>query len=178
MFFLHCKDPNEPDLYGVKVSRTAYKFHLNRHTGEKFSLESNRGKYTFLFFGFSHCTSTCPPMLRVMQSIAQKITKKSLSLVYITIDPKRDKQEHLAVLQKYLGSKSVVLTGSEKNIKSIAKEYGVFFQEELYQTDDNYQLHHSGNLYLIDPQLKIRLLYPSGYYNITKIYQDFISLRH
>merc|ERR1711953_736552 len=116
------------------------------------------GKWIIMYFGFCHCPDICPEtMEKVMDvcDIHEKERKANPTLppiqpVFITIDPDRDTPENLAYyLQDYphfLG-----LTGSMSDIKSVTKNYRIYFTKGPTSDEGDYMLDHSIIIYLINP---------------------------
>jgi len=116
------------------------------------------GKWVLMYFGFSHCPDICPETMEKIMDIIDihKVEqKKDSSLpdiqpVFISIDPDRDTPEALAYyLEDYphfLG-----LTGSMAQVKSVCKNYRIYFTKGPQSDDGDYIVDHSIIIYLINP---------------------------
>ena|SRR5215831_7716708 len=69
--------------------------------------------------------------------------------IFITVDPKRDTQEALAEYLKSFDPHIVALTGTEDQIKAVAKEYRVYFSAHS-ESGGDYTVDHSSLFYLIN----------------------------
>ena len=102
-----------------------------------------------MYFGFSHCPDICPETMEKIMDIIDihKVEqKKDSSLpdiqpVFISIDPDRDTPEALAYyLEDYphfLG-----LTGSMAQVKSVCKNYRIYFTKGPQSDDGDYIVDH------------------------------------
>ena len=107
------------------------------------------GKWVLMYFGFSHCPDICPETMEKIMDIIdihKAEQKKDSSLpdiqpVFISIDPDRDTPEALAYyLEDYphfLG-----LTGSMAQVKSVCKNYRIYFTKGPQSDDGDYIVDH------------------------------------
>ena len=54
------------------------------------------GRWTLLFFGFTHCPDICPLALQNMTQALATAEAKNVQPVFITVDPERDTPEAMA----------------------------------------------------------------------------------
>lgn len=104
-------------------------FTLTSHTGEPFSSDALRGRFSFIFFGFTNCPDVCPVTLMNLTRALDMMPEgaEQVQGVLVSVDPERDTPERLA---EYLGAFDpgfVALTGSENDIRAVASGFGVFF---------------------------------------------------
>src|SRR5437667_5936390 len=70
-------------------------FALTDHKNRVFDLASLKGKWTFLFFGFTHCPDVCPTTLAELARVHEHIAKntagaQAIQLILISVDTHRD----------------------------------------------------------------------------------------
>ncbi|KAJ4358613.1 Cu-binding protein [Didymosphaeria variabile] len=115
---------------GVGKPKVGGPFDLLDHNGNPFTHEDMLGRYTLVYFGFSHCPDICPDELDKMALMYEKVKEQcgvELLPLMITCDPARDTPE---VLKEYLAEfhpAILGLTGTYDNIKQTCKEYRVYF---------------------------------------------------
>jgi len=124
--------------------------------GEVFGLENLQGKWSFLFFGFTHCPDICPITLSVLNEVTTRIEKdgqhSDTQVVFVSIDPARDTPGQLAAYVAYFNKEFIGLGGSQEQVQSLAGQIGVvYFRSETSATGD-YLMDHSASAFLIDPQ--------------------------
>ncbi len=111
-----------------------------------------RGKYLLVFFGYTYCPDVCPTTLAVMKAALEMMGSRAERIVpiFITVDPKRDTPEKLKNYLSSFGPRFVGLTGDDKAIASVAKEYRVYYQIRPAEHGADYTVDHSGVVYLMD----------------------------
>src|SRR2546427_9488188 len=70
-------------------------FALADHRNRVFDLASLKGKWSFLFFGFTYCPDVCPTTLAVLARVRDNIARNTagaedLQFVFVSVDPNRD----------------------------------------------------------------------------------------
>lgn len=120
------------------------------------------GKPTVMFFGFTYCPEVCPTTLAAMTQWLQALGPQAdgLNVVFVSVDPERDKP---AVLKEYLANfdrRIRGFTGTEAQVASIAKAYRVYAQKTPI-AGGGYTVDHSSAIYLFDA--KGRFVEPIAY---------------
>ncbi len=133
-------------------------FSLIDHNGKAVTDADYRGRYMLIFFGYTFCPDVCPTaltgvsgMLDILGDDAAKIAP-----LFISVDPERDT---VAVLKEYVGNfhpQIIGLTGSPKQIASVASVYRAYFakEDDGDSNGENYSVSHSAYLYLMGPDGK------------------------
>ncbi|CAG8955302.1 hypothetical protein HYFRA_00011284 [Hymenoscyphus fraxineus] len=147
---------------GVGRPKVGGEFELVDQKGRRFGSEDMRGRYSLVYFGFSHCPDICPEELDKMSQMidlvtssprSQKNTLPPLLPIFITCDPARDTP---AVLDAYLSEfhpSLVGLTGTWEQIKDVCKKYRVYFSTPPdVKKGQDYLVDHSIYFYLMDPE--------------------------
>ena len=78
-------------------------FALTDDKNRVFDLASLKGKWSFLFFGFTHCPDVCPTTLDVLARAHESIVKNTagaedIQFVFISVDPGRDTADRKSVV--------------------------------------------------------------------------------
>lgn len=125
-------------------------------SNRSFSLSDIAGKVGILYFGFTNCEEACPASLEVFRSAYQQLTdyeRKKVQFVYISVDPERDNNQQLSDFCGAYENKIVAFTGTQEQIDTLTKQYGVYFDIEDFEGNtDDYVVDHSSRFYLIDHQ--------------------------
>ncbi|TVY81054.1 Protein SCO1 [Lachnellula suecica] len=143
---------------GVGRPKVGGAFELLDQNGAPFSDREMKGRYSLVYFGFSHCPDICPEELDKMACMLDIVNegkegKERLLPLFITCDPARDTP---AVLKEYLSEfhpDIVGLTGTWEQIKDVCKKYRVYFSTPAgVQKGQDYLVDHSIYFYLMDPE--------------------------
>lgn len=127
-------------------------FKLTDQNGSTRTDQEFRGKYLLVFFGYTYCPDVCPTTLAVMKTALDMMGSRADRVVpvFISVDPKRDTPEKLKNYLSSFGPRFVGLTGDDKAIASVAKEYRVYYQIRPAEKGADYTVDHSGVVYLMD----------------------------
>jgi len=137
-------------------------FELTSHLNQPYSLVNSRGKVVILFFGFTHCPDVCPSTLGSVQTALSQLGTEAdkVDTLMITVDPKRDSPKILEEYMEYFHSSFIGLTGELSKIDEVVKKYNGFYSYSKNET--SYDVDHTSNLYLIDPQGEVANIIPYG----------------
>ncbi|KAJ5965290.1 Synthesis of cytochrome c oxidase Sco1/Sco2 [Penicillium waksmanii] len=142
---------------GVGKPKVGGPFTLKDLDGKEFTAEDLKGKYSFVYFGFTHCPDICPDELDKMAEIIEKVKEatkddKVFLPVFITCDPARDSPEVLREYLKEFHPGIVGLTGTYEQVKNVCKQYRVYFSTPRdVKPGEDYLVDHSIYFYLMDP---------------------------
>ena len=130
MFAEHLSRQNSPK----NISEVIKNINLVDQNGNQFNKESLNEKPSLLFFGFTHCPEICPTTLTQLSSVIENLKPpiNLTNIIFVTLDPKRDTQDHLKDYIQYFNKNVIAITGKINEIKSLADNWNVFFE-----TDDN-----------------------------------------
>lgn len=137
-------------------------FHLTDHNGKPRTLADYRGKVVALFFGYTHCPDVCPTTLADMAQTMQKLGKDAgrVQVLFVTIDPERDKPEMLAQYVPAFYPSFLGLHGDAQATAQAAKAFYIGYEKRPAAT--GYTMDHTVGTFLIDPKGKVRLRAPFG----------------
>lgn len=126
-------------------------FTLVDQDGNEVTDKSYQDKIKIVYFGYTYCPDICPTGLSVISGALDILGEKAdkIKPLFVTVDPKRDTLEMLADYQQHFHPNFSYLTGSTKQIASIAKLYKVYFKKTT-QTGD-YLIDHSAITYIMSP---------------------------
>ena len=132
---------------------------LNDHHGKPRTLEDFRGKVVVVFFGFMHCPDACPTTLAELAQVAKALGPEAakMQVLFVTVDPERDKPE---LLRQYVPSfhpDFLGLYGDAATTAQAAKEFRIFYQKQAPSASGGYSVDHSAGTYLLDQQGRLRL---------------------
>ncbi|XXH02369.1 hypothetical protein Hte_008744 [Hypoxylon texense] len=141
---------------GVGRPKVGGEFQLVDHEGRPFSSRDLKGKYSLVYFGFTHCPDICPEELDKMARMIDIVDEKApgaLTPVFITCDPARDDPKILKAYLAEFHDRLVGLTGTYEQIKDVCKAYRVYFSTPRdVPPGQDYLVDHSIYFYLMDPE--------------------------
>ena len=139
-------------------------FALTDHVGRRRTDADFRGKLLLIYFGYLYCPDICPTDLQAMGSAIDQLgpSGDAVQPLFITLDPERDTPDRLADYVTAFHPRFVGLTGSEDEIKSIARAYKVYYTRANDPRTTDYVLNHSAFIYLLDEDGKYLGFFPPG----------------
>ena len=165
---------NSGSLEGVSATvlpeaKALPEFSLEDHRSKAFTNETLKGKWSFVFFGYTHCPDVCPTTLSLLNQVDQELKNKpgldSPETIFISVDPGRDTVEQLAEYMPYFNSEFTGVTGSLENLQVLTKSLGIAFGQEGVEEGDTeteeYEVFHSTRIMLIDPEARLKALFSS-----------------
>ena len=137
----------------VLASAIGGSFRLTDQNGKTVTDADLKGKWSLVYFGYTHCPDACPTALNEIALALDRLGPKgkSVGVVLITVDPERDTS---AIMKSYLESFDapvVGLTGTAAEIAQAAKSYRVYYAKHP-RSDGGYDMDHSSVIYVMDPQ--------------------------
>ncbi len=123
------------------------------HRGQPFNLSRLQGKWTLIFFGFTHCPDVCPTALADLNKLLESLDndiRADTQVVLVSVDPARDTEAVLANYVTYFNPEFIGVTGEFLQIKRFAGQLNVAFNK--VSLGDTYTVDHSANIVLINPR--------------------------
>ncbi len=128
-------------------------FSLIDHHGKPFNNESLKGKWTLMYFGFTHCPDICPTSLAKLSQVYKQLKpaiQNKTQIILVSVDPARDTQEKLAEYVPYFHEDFIGVSGEFTEILKFSRNVNVVFNKVM--TGDDYTVDHSGNIVLVNPE--------------------------
>ena len=130
-------------------------FELVDQTGRTVDQSILEGRWTAVFFGFTHCPDFCPSTLQALEAAKERMGDRAddLQIVFVSVDPERDTPEAMAdYLQTASFPEGVIgLTGTPDQVRQAAEAYRVVYQRRELEGGE-YTMDHSLNIYLMNPE--------------------------
>ncbi len=121
-----------------------------------------KGKWSVVFFGFTHCPDICPTTLFELGQVETLLGPKAgeFQSVLISVDPQRDT---VAQMKAYMANpafpkRSLGLTGTPAQTDAAAKAYKVYYQKSGEGPD--YTVNHAAYSYLMNPKGRFACVLP------------------
>lgn len=169
------------ELQGVlrPAPKALREFNLVGHDGEPVTLDRLKSKWTLLFFGYTYCPDICPTALAVLSAMFQRLEQhpgvvSDTQVLFVSVDPQRDKPEKLAEYVAYFDKRFAAATGEVKEIDGLVRQIGAGYQIEPEEEDGsgNYLVSHTASIFLVDPQARLRgaFSFPHDPETLTELY--------
>ena len=134
-----------------------------------------RGKLLLVYFGYTYCSDICPTDLQAISTAIDKLgpAGESVQPLFITVDPEHDTPEAIKLYVTLFHPRLVGLTGSAKQIKTIARAYKVYYAKNEESKRSDSVIDHSGFVFLVGRDGKYLGFFPPG----TSADRMIVSLR-
>lgn len=141
-------------LFLFDTPRDVGDFSLTDHRGLSFTRDDLRGRWTLIFFGFTHCPDICPTTMAELAELKSQLADTEASdarVVMVSVDPARDTPDRLAQYVPYFHPDFIGVTGEFADILSVAQRLNAPFRK-VSEPDGGYQMEHSANVMLMNPR--------------------------
>ncbi|MEE3170571.1 MAG: SCO family protein [Pseudomonadota bacterium] len=149
---------NGKDISGLMPD---LEFQLVNDEGKPVSQEKSAGQIRLLFFGFTSCPDVCPTTLQKVSQATRGLPdpiQEDVQTLFVSVDPKRDTPERLQEYVRFFGDRIEGLTGTEPQLRELAKRYRTTFGYDEPDAEGNYNVSHSSAVYVFDRDGAARLL--------------------
>ena len=141
-------------LFLFDTPRDPGEFELLDHKGKSFSRAQLLGRWTLVFFGFTHCPDICPTTMVELAELKSQLANteaEATQVVMVSVDPARDTPERLSEYVPYFHPEFLGVTGDFTAILSFAQRLNAPFRK-LSEPDGDYQMEHTANVVLMNPR--------------------------
>lgn len=130
------------------------------HTGVPFGPSNLEGKWTYAFFGFTHCPNFCGETMSLLRQTEQRLSETispevfaSFQGMFVSVDPARDVVETVGEFVSHFSPNFIGLTGSETAIRQFADTVGVGYERMEANTSElDYLVDHQGHIVVFSPE--------------------------
>ena len=136
-------------------------FELTGTSGDTVTAEQTDGNIRLLFFGFTSCPDICPATLQKLSRAVKGLPealRTDTQIVFVSVDPQRDTPERIDSYVSFFSDRAIGLTGEEPALRELSKRYRTTFGYDEPDAEGNYNVSHSGAVYVFDREGKARLL--------------------
>jgi len=117
-----------------------------------------RGKWSLLFFGYTHCPDICPATLAELARVYELLAQEPGALdetqfIFVSVDPARDSPQTLAAYTDYFNPAFIGVTGDTEQLTALARQMDIQFRRGA-GSDEAYNVEHASAILLIDPQVR------------------------
>lgn len=156
---------NQPELPKTalyyQTPRTIAPFTLTAHTESSFSNEHLKGKWSWVFFGYTSCPDVCPTTLQKLNFVYDelKAVAENNQVLLVSVDPMRDTTNKLSQYIAYFNEEFIALRAGHDVLYPFARNLGLMYAIADDPTQENYLVDHSASIVLINPQGQIAAIF-------------------
>lgn len=144
-------------------------FSLAAAGNRRLGLADLRGKWSFIFFGYTHCPDVCPLTLSVLGQAFRMLEKdpamtREIQGIFVSVDPGRDTPESLRDYASHFHPAFLGVTGSSAEVDAVVRQMGasyVLHAKPEGKAGDNYLVTHTATIFLVDPRGRLYGRFPT-----------------
>jgi protein SCO1/2 len=178
---------NYPSATVLEVPIPIFQISLTDHTGQNFKVRRLARKWSFMFFGYTHCPDVCPMALVDLNAVYHHLLEQKAlvhkkynvdtQFIFVTVDPERDTVEKLNDYVPFFNKNFIGLTADPDMIAKLAHPLGVAYMRETgKESEEDYLVDHTASFLLIDPLGRLRATFPPPH-DPVQIAGDFQKIR-
>ncbi len=143
-----------------------------------FGLDRLQNKWSFVFFGYTHCPDVCPLTMATLDEtyrmLQQSGDAEDVQVILVSVDPERDSSEVLKSYTAYFNPGFIGLGGNMSQVESLTRQIGIAWFHHEQDAEGNYLVDHSASIFLIDPQARLLAVFgaPHDDAEIRKRFRD------
>ena len=157
-------------------------FRLTDHHSQEWSLANLQGKWTLIFFGFTHCPDVCPGTLFELQKVNETLAKQMMpgknqpQVLFVSVDPERDTLAKLGKYLAYFDPDFIGVTGDQGQLLPFTRELGIAYMIDEHEPGEpNYNVAHSASVLLTNPEGLLYGAFPAPH-DAKKISADLLTI--
>ena len=132
-------------------------FKLAQANGQPLTLDSWRGHWNAVYFGYTSCPDVCPTTLAIFKQVWKDLgdDRSKVRFDFVSVDPQRDTPDKLAKYVSFFNPDFIAATGSDDELNKLTRSLGLMYTRET-DANGNIEVDHSGSVVIIDPDAKLR----------------------
>jgi len=151
-------DLSQYNTYVYDQPRELAEFTLTNEQGETVTRKDLKGRWTFVFVGYTNCPDICPAAMANLRQtdnlLPAEVPRPDYLLV--TADPEHDTPEKLKAYTGFFGENFHGLTGDLDTLRELAKSLSAVFVHR--EVDGQLLVDHSGHFALLNPDGQLQAL--------------------
>lgn len=135
-------------------------FELVDADGGRFDEKRLRGKWTLLFFGYTHCPDICPTTLATLKRIDEALRDSREyqargQVVFISVDGERDTSEQLKTYTGYFNPDFIAASAPTERLHKLTRQFGIRIVRVSTDDPNEYWFDHPASILLIGPDTRV-----------------------
>lgn len=145
--------PQFNSMVVLPAPRTLSDVDLIDHRGNPFNLNNLSGRWSLMFFGFTHCPDICPMTLyqlaQMKDSLAVLPSASQPAVYMVSVDVERDTPQVMAQYVNAFNAGFSGITGDPGELQRLASALGVAYGTEPRE-DGGYDVLHTAALFFLN----------------------------
>ena len=159
----HAPEAIEDYLFWEAKDLTA--FTLVGAKDETLTLDDLKGKWSFMFFGYTHCPDVCPVTLSALRSAFEilrrdRTNSSDIQGIFVSVDPRRDTPEFLKEYVSYFDAGFSGVTGNTAQVDAITRQMSALYVIHSGESEDSYLVSHNAAIFVVDPRARLYGRFP------------------
>lgn len=159
------RPPEDIEDYLFWEAKELAPFTLMGAKENQLELNGIKEKWSFLFFGYTHCPDVCPVTLGMMGMTFKHLERipsiaPLIQGVFISVDPRRDTPALLKEYVTYFNPNFIGVTGNTAQIDNITRQIGALYTLHDEESKEEYLVSHNSTIFLIDPRGRLYGRFP------------------
>jgi len=145
-------------------ARALPEFELLDHNNQSLTRANLNGKWSLIFFGYTHCPDICPLSLQTLSDMIAAIedpdVTNALRVYFVSVDPERDKPEVLSAYVKYFNSAIIGASAEMERLRPLTRSLGIAHEiRNRVEGNPVYDVDHSSAIVLVNPRAEFAGLF-------------------
>lgn len=167
------------ELQGVLKSefRTLAPFQLQTHNRGPLTETDLRGKWSFVFFGYTSCPDVCPNTMHELKRFRRLLEDEGenaaddVQVIFVSVDPGRDDTARLASYATHFHPRFIGATAGKGAIDRLTRQFGAGYLFEAASDSGQYLVTHTSAVFLVDPYGRLIAAFSQPHYASTILAQ-------
>ncbi len=147
------KEARSLGYYRFDAPKPLTDFSLVDYEGKPANLDTLRGQWSVLFFGFTSCPHICPTTLQVLNDVVTNL-KHSPQIILVSVDPERDTPERLRNYLPAFNPTFKGFSGTFEETVNLSRQVNIAFGKVPGAKPGTYTVDHNASLVIIDPEAR------------------------
>ncbi|MBC6955037.1 MAG: SCO family protein [Anaerolineae bacterium] len=128
------------------------------------TLESLRGRYTLIYFGYTYCPDFCPSTMTDWRVIRKALGEDAADVTFmlVSVDPARDTPDVLRDYVSRFDPAIVGATADDATLTPMTEQFGAYYDVVESSDTPYYIVNHTTSQFLIDPEGNFVAVYTFG----------------
>lgn len=120
------------------------------------------GRWTLLYFGFTHCPDVCPATLQRLAVAMEDLREAEVErprVLFVSVDYRRDSPADASRYASAFDADFLGATAPEPVLRELSERLNVTFSLPDEPATASYSVEHSSAVFLLDPSGRVRALF-------------------